>query len=333
MELSTILLIRYLKTGEMFGLYLKLMKKLFIPLLIFLSLLIPISAAAQDEVEIASLEIDFWPEYDSPDMLVIYRIDLSTVVTLPVELNIRIPAVAGEPNAVAVRDSSGSLLNAPYERTVQGDWAYISLTSTLPGLQIEYYDPQLNISGNNRTYEFSWQTSYQVEELVLQVQQPWDASDLIVSPGDENISQSTDGLIYHTIDLGSKPAGTTSQFSISYVKDSDVLSIEGFQVQPSAPISDSTSGRSNAQDFLPWGLGLLGVFLVVGGLWWYWRLSQEQPRSNRRKRGRKPSRTRVTSSKKASNPEEAIYCHQCGKRATKGDRFCRSCGTKLKLKE
>lgn len=309
------------------------MKKLLIPLLMFLSLLNPISVAAQDEVVVASLEIDLWPEYDSPEMLVIYRIDLSTEVILPVELNIRVPAAAGEPNAVAVRDSSGSLLNAPYERTVQGDWAYISLTSTLPGLQIEYYDPQLNISGDNRTFDFYWETDYQVEDFILQVQQPWDASDLIISPGDANVSQSTDGLIYHTIDFGLRPAGDKSQFSISYVKNSDVLSVEGFQVQPSAPISDSTSGRSNAQDLLPWGLGLLGVLLVVGGLWWYWRLSQEEPRPKRRKRGRKPSRTRVTSSRKGSNPDEAIYCHQCGKRATKGDRFCRSCGTKLKIME
>jgi uncharacterized OB-fold protein len=28
--------------------------------------------------------------------------------------------------------------------------------------------------------------------------------------------------------------------------------------------------------------------------------------------------------------EEYVYCSQCGKRATPGDRFCRTCGSELR---
>ena len=32
----------------------------------------------------------------------------------------------------------------------------------------------------------------------------------------------------------------------------------------------------------------------------------------------------------AENGNNDIFCHRCGKRAASGDRFCRSCGTKLR---
>jgi len=30
-------------------------------------------------------------------------------------------------------------------------------------------------------------------------------------------------------------------------------------------------------------------------------------------------------------PQNLVYCHQCGKRATPGDQFCRVCGVELRL--
>jgi hypothetical protein len=146
-------------------------------------------------------------------------------------------------------------------------------------------------------------------------------------------------LTYHTIDLGPQPAGLETSVSIAYVKDSDALTVEHFEIQSSAPISERTSGRVRILDVLPWGLGLLGVLLLVGGLWWYWQTGREKPKARRSKRGQRSRRKQPTfqvkngaksdqdSQKTADN---AVYCHQCGKRAETGDRFCRSCGTKLR---
>jgi len=253
------------------------MQKFLIPLFVIIVLVIPVAGLAQDAVVIDSLQIDLWPEYDRPEMLVIYRIIMSPDVSFPVELSFRIPADVGEPNAVAVQDSSGALLNSPYERTVQGDWALITVTATMPRLQIEYYDSQLSMSGSKRSFDFNWQGDYRIEDLFFQIQKPLDAADLNITPGEADISQGADGFEYQTVEIGSLSAGDTSHISLSYIKNSDSLSVEGFQVQPSAPISNSTSGRSSARDLLPWGLGFLGVILVVGGVWWYWRLGQQQP--------------------------------------------------------
>jgi len=306
------------------------MKNWLFPFLMTLILLAPIPVEAQSTITFDSIEIDMWPEYDRPEMLVIYRIDLAPDVSLPAVLNIRIPAAAGEPNAVAVQELNGALLIAPYVRKVQGDWALITLTATMPGIQIEYYDPQLEKNGTRREFEFTWLGEYSTESLIVQMQQPFDANQFVTSPSPVDISTNSDGLKYHTIDLGAQPAGTALSVSVGYSKDSDSLSIEGFQVQPSAPISDDTSGRESIMKWLPWGLGAIGFFLLIGGVWWYWRLSKQEPQTRKRGRNKRSSRTSKYTSGKGDSTDQAIYCQQCGKRARSGDRFCRSCGTKLK---
>jgi len=306
------------------------MQKFLIPFLVIIALIIPGAVLAQDELVIDSLQIDLWPEYDRPEMLVIYRIVMSSDVSFPVELSFRIPAEVAEPNAVAVQDSSGALLNSPYKRTIQGDWALITVTATMPKLQIEYYDPQLSKSGAMRDYDFIWQGDYQIENLFIQIQKPMDAGNLNIIGGEAVISQGADGFEYHTVEIGPLTAGEISNISLSYNKNSDSLSVEGFQVQPSAPISQSTSGRSNARDLLPWGLGFLGVIFLVGGIWWYWRLSQQQPQVKRSRRRKRSSKKTDLISDQGKDGGVSTYCHQCGKRTKSGDRFCRSCGSKLK---
>jgi len=316
------------------------MKKWLFPFLTIIVTLVPwYIGAAQDAVSFTSVEIDLWPEYDHPDMLVIYRIELSPQVVLPAELRIQIPAAAGEPNAVAVRDPGGSLLNAPYEREINGDWAVITLTASMPGIQIEYYDPRLTISGSDRNYELSWMGDYPTDSLFVRLQQPLDAEQVQTVPAAASTTQGTDGMTYHTIDFGPQPAGSASSITVSYIKESDTLTVERFDVQPITPLSGSTSGRVNLMDVLPWGLGILGILLLIGGAWWYWQTGREKPktrRSSRRQpsRGRRPTqqgtRTSRTDQSIPAPEDNGVYCHQCGKRAESGDRFCRACGTKLR---
>jgi hypothetical protein len=318
------------------------MKRRFFPFWLTILLLIPWHmATAQEVITISTLEIDLWPEYDRPEMLVIYRIELSPEVSLPAEISIQIPTVAGEPNAVAIQDPNGSLMNAPYERVVNDDWAVITLTASMPDIQIEYYDPQLGGNGSEKSYEHTWRGDYSIGSLFVQLQQPIDASQVETHPAVTSATQGSDGLTYHTIDFGSQPAGSNSTIRVTYLKDTDALSIERFEVQPSAPISERTPGRVTIMEVLPWGLGVLGILLLVGGVWWYWQTGREKPKKRKssrvqRSRGRRAARQVKRMPKvdqgSTGTADDGIYCHQCGKRAETGDRFCRSCGTKFKAR-
>jgi hypothetical protein len=209
----------------------------------------------------------------------------------------------------------------------------------MPGIQIEYYDPRLTTSDSDRNYELIWMGDYPTGSLIVQLQQPIDAQQVITVPAATSSVQGSDGLVYHTIEFGPQPAGLPTSVNISYVKDTDTLSGERFIVQPSTPISENTSGRVTIVDVLPWGLGIVGILLLGGGLWWYWQAGREQPKTRRtkrgqRSRGRHPKPRFQSGSQRESSPsvsaDTGVYCHQCGKRAETGDRFCRSCGSKLR---
>lgn len=284
-------------------------------------------ASAQSAVKFASLEVDLWPEYDRQAVLVIFRITLSSEVSLPVDLNVRIPAAAGEPNAVAVKQADGGLYDQTYTREVTGEWSNINFTASMPEIQIEYYDPQLVKQGAQRSYAYHWPGDYAIDNLIIQVQQPLGAEDLNITPALGASSTDENGLTYYTTQAGALAAGHSFDVTIEYQKVGDGLTSESLEVKPSAPVAEITSSQRNML-VLPYVLGGLGVVLIVGGGFWYWRTGvvKSTPAPRRRR-----AKAAAGESKPAQTPEEHIYCHHCGKRAMPSDRFCRACGTRLRV--
>ena len=305
------------------------MRRFCFALIILLLACAPLTlASAQGEVKLSSMEVDLWPEYDRPSVLVIYRITLPSTTTLPVDLSFRIPAAAGDPFAVAVRqmttEGEAGLFNIPYERQVVGDWGVISLTATAPELRLEYYDPGLVKEGTARQFEYRWPGDYAVDALKIQVQQPLGASDMSISPASGQGVTGDDGLVYYNKEVGALTAAQTFGLTINYKKSNDDLTATNMPVQPSAPVS-VTPERSNLLVLLPWALGGLGVALIVGGVVWYLQ-SGKGKEDERLRRRHRPAPV-----KESESTGGYVYCHQCGKRAGPGDRFCRACGAKLRI--
>lgn len=158
-------------------------KKSFLFIVLLLSLFLYLPSRAQTEPSLSALEVDLWPEYDDPSMLVIYRIALASSTSLPAEFRLRIPADAGSPSAVASRQPDGSLLNAAYTQSSDGQWSTLAITATSLELQVEYYDPSLAVEGDRRSYRYQWPGDYAIQSLTIQVKQPLEASNLELSPG------------------------------------------------------------------------------------------------------------------------------------------------------
>jgi hypothetical protein len=308
--------------------------------LILMILLIPSPAYSQDIPRLSTLEVDLWPEYDRLSVLVIYRITLPAETTLPVNLALRIPAAAGEPNAVAVRQPDGQLFSVDYTTENSGDWQIITFIATLREVQIEYYDPGLQQDGNQRSFTFSWSGDYDIDQMVMQVQLPVGGADMRITPGPVSSQVLGDGMTYYFKEIGSVTTGQSFSIDLTYQKESTLLSVESLQVQPSAPLSPTNTWRDQLQaalpwlfpkdgssnQVLPWALGILALVLIFGGGYWYWRSGREEPLP-KRTRGRRSS---PPAASPPTTEADGVYCHQCGKRANPGDAFCRSCGTRLR---
>ncbi len=311
-------------------------RKSVVAILLFLVMALPLATAAQGVPAIEDMEVALWPEYDRPEMLVIYRILWSSTMALPAEVTMRIPASVGEPNAVAERGEDGGLYNVAYDREVHGEWALISFIAAGPATQLEYYDPGIVKDGEARHYEYRWSGDYPVERFRVQVQQPARAEDLVIAPSLGGGTLGSDGLLYYGADIGTFVQDDSFVLSLDYRKDTEALTIElaeEIRVEPSVPITADTAGRVNLMDALPWMIGVVGILLVVGGVLLFWRGDHRKLQPSRPAASATRRRRRGASARAAPAGDQVVYCHQCGKRSEAGDLFCRACGTKLRVGE
>ncbi|WP_299026708.1 zinc ribbon domain-containing protein [uncultured Thermanaerothrix sp.] len=283
---------------------------------------------AQAGVALESLEIDLWPEYDRPEMLVIYRMSLANTVKLPAQVELRIPAAAGAPYNVAYEDTDGMLYNLSYTTRVEGGWLRVTFTTPAPVLQVEYYDPGLKKEGTKRTYEYLWPGDYAVKDLSIVVQQPLTATAWSLTPGTASPVKGNDGLVYYHYPVGELRAGTSFVLRLQYEKPDDRLSAPMQSVQPIAPIESAASDLGRSWYTLPWVMVIsVGFVLILAGSIWWWTLTRQRPGMAAR-RSRHASRT-TPSRPRELTPSQALYCPSCGRRVQAGDRFCRTCGTRL----
>lgn len=302
------------------------MRRLFLISMLILMLLAGTSLVqAHTANEYDKVEVAIWPEYDRPSVLVIYRMTLPAATALPAELTVSIPAAVGQPFNVANREDDGKLYTLQYTSKVEGEWLKVTFTTPTPEVQLEYYDEALQISGAQRHFSFRWAGDPLVQLMTVSVQQPLNASNMVVSDFDGQILTGGDGLNYYVSNLGKLEAGTAFEVTVDYDNPSGGLSAGSQPLQPVEQVTPQTKGRVTFTDALPWIIGALGVMLLgVGGLWYY---NQKRTQPAIRK-----VRKRQSSAAAKDEPEEleSVYCHQCGKRSKPGDSFCRACGSQLR---
>jgi len=297
----------------------------FVAVAAFLFLLSVSSPAfAQNELYFNTVSVDILPEYDQPATLVIYHLSLPANTTLPASINLRIPSQA-EVYAVAVSDPSKGLLNAPYDRVVDGSLATLTITADTLEVQVEYYD-SLEKNEASRHIVFEWQGDYAVNEFSVTLQQPTGATDLQMDPALAKGNVAQDGFVYYRSIPQPLQKGQSYNLTVDYQKSTDALSTTGLPVEPAQPLDTNTPGRVSNSSVLPWVLAGLGgaliVIAIVGGIY-FWRSGSRRHHTSR-KRHAQPQQ---------ENEPGIIYCHQCGKRAQPGDVFCRTCGTRLQKEQ
>lgn len=299
------------------------MRKGFVILSMAIAMAYPIQVSAQTEITIESVEINLWPEYDKAEMLVIEYILLGPDTRLPITLDLRIPARLESPHVIAVGPSPDHVTDqgVNFSSRTEGEWSILSIEATGPAIQFEYYDPELNREGSQRSYAFEWISEYQVRAVTFTIQKPFDAFNFSSSPELQDAGIRPDQLQYYISDPVAVAAGETLALELRYEKPTDSLSASRLQVEP-VGVDEDTPGRISFSNYLPYVIGGLGVVLIVGGIGYYWQSS--------RAGSWKPRRRVRRSGRDSENGSDDAYCHQCGARSHAGDRFCRTCGARLK---
>jgi len=226
------------------------------------------------------LEVEFWPDFDQPSMLVLMTGTLAEDVSLPATLALPVPDDATI-NAVARVDESGAMFSdIDYDESSPG---LVMFTATDATFRIEYYSPY-TADGNQREYTFNWLSDNAVSQLLATVQQPAMADELILDPEASESSTRQDGLVYHSLPPQVVPAGQGFRLETSYELSSPQLTVELLSSQQpiiTPPVSSLNNTQAASDSTLNWPIMLIAAGLVlalVAGAWFL--LSNRRP--NRR---------------------------------------------------
>ncbi|MBL8051447.1 MAG: zinc ribbon domain-containing protein [Anaerolineales bacterium] len=297
------------------------MRKLFLTFILGILLLFPFSVSAQTNLTLYSVNVQLWPEYDQPSMLVIVDFKVAPMTPLPANLTFRIPMDANL-IAVAFATENGDLLNANFAApTVNDAWQSFTISVEQNVLyRFEYYQP-LQFKGNERTFSYSWGDSYAVNNFSVSVLEPMDVVAFSMQPNYVS-KQSVNGLNVYESEIVKLAAGDEYTVDLQYEKTSLTLVNAPQPVQPADLIDENTAGRVSLNNFLPYVIGGFGLLFILVGIVYYWRVGRA---SNKRARRRKNLHVVEEDVNKTG-----AYCANCGARAKSGDRFCRTCGARLR---
>jgi len=289
-------------------------------------------ASAQGTVRLAGLTVSLWPEYDKPGVLVIYRGVIADDVALPVTLQFLLPKASGGPVNTAGVDANSEFHYWTWKTAEAGDFISVSFTNPYREFQMEYYYDPLITDGTLRTFAYSYQADYRVDNLVVEVKQPAGAQNLSLTPAATGTSVDFDDLPLQKYTVGALDQGQTFQLTASYDKTdarltSEILNLEA----PGAAEFEDKSKSTGFKDVVPYILiGAAATLLIGAGIYAFLQ-SRKRPKRPAQAAPAKPSKGK---SRKAAQPRADTsgnaFCHQCGNRLRQDAQFCPKCGAKVK---
>jgi hypothetical protein len=306
------------------------MKRLLLIQMLCMALLVgPVQAQAPT---LSDLRISLWPEFDRPEMLVIYRGWFDADTPLPVPVEIRIPAAVGAPSAVAFVGEDGGQYNQEHTTRVEGDSLVVAFELGVPAFQVEYYAPLVDEAGR-REYDFAFVADYPVKTLNLDIQEPPTAEEFVLAPAADAVTLENDGLLYHRVHIDSVEQGDSRDWTVSYRKADDDLTITGFtSPQPSAEAPAPAVQETDQAMVWVFLIAFFCLVAVGAAAFWLGRRAQPPPppapATKRRGSGRGNGAQRQPLSIFAG--DGSFHCHQCGALLRSDSDFCHKCGTAVR---
>lgn len=280
-------------------------------------------AAQETPPALDTFDVQLWPEFDEPSVLVITTGSLISGTVYPQPMRFPLPAGA-RVHAVAYPEAGGNLLTVPWTTESDASGESVVFELNQPRFVVEYYADILT-PPPSRSFTLDLVAPYATRQASLALRQPSRASDLQTTPGMVAGGLDDLGNPTYDLDLGELAAGQSVPLQVSYTKTDSEPSVAGIAVD-AAPPDDAGGG----QRWLPLVLGLVAGALIGGGIL-YWVLRRRQTGASRqarrrdaRKKGAAPAYPPVSASAPAAGADR--FCVQCGQKFEGADKFCRNCG-------
>lgn len=269
---------------------------------------------------IQRLRIQVMPEFDDPRVLVIAQGRLAVADTdLPLPVTFRVPKEAQINQMAAMDMMTGATKSKSFETQADPDdsrWSLVTFTLDNAHFFYEYYFDPL-VGETDKTFAFSFSSVQPVDDLLLEIQQPFAATDFALAPSPvATRHDETFGFTYHQFDIDALAAGEETLVEVSYTKTDAAPSVSREQLMSMQmgsprpdmpPVAEAGQTSGNAPG---WVFVLLGgvAIAVGGGFAWHHTRSDQGPMLLDMDVERSQFCTRCGTPLKI----EADFCHICG---------------------
>ena len=217
----------------------------------------------------------------------------------------------------------------------------LQLNLPAPRFFLEFYYNPFRASGAEKRFTYTAPTTYPIEVLEVDVQQPLEAAEFTLDPPPMERLTDTQGFTYHQSTYRDIRQGQTHTFTISYTKTVATPSVPKQQPASQPPGKTSSPSRKTLV-----ALGILaGAILVFAGSAWLLRGSQRRhvpdaspaPQSAPTPDAllallQEDAQTQETTVITPPQPQTRVvnFCTHCGRKVLPDDRFCSECGKAIK---
>jgi hypothetical protein len=312
------------------------MKRIFL-LLVCCLIWTAVPIQAQQSSTLSSLEISLWPEYDRPDLLVIYRGQFAEDTPLPMQVDLRLPPGVAQPHAVAFVGQDEQRFNQEYTTRVEGDQVVVSFELSTLSFQLEYYAPFPVAASGQREYTYSYTADYAVSTLNLEVQVPPTADAFAIEPPADSTIQGSAGLTYEIVEAGSLSQGETESWTFRYQKSGSELTTDSqAPAQTTGGTTTPAPQSSDGSTIIIFAVSFVALVAVGASAFWLGKQTQPasqapaEPGGRSKRRGSGGGSRSQQPSHSIRDGEGALFCHQCGAALRPDSEFCHKCGTEVR---
>ncbi len=303
--------------------------------LVFLSLWYVPHVQAQNapaDDRLADLSIQVRPEFDQPNVLVMYNGEVASKDQYPRDVSVLIPKDA-ELAATAYVGANEDLLNTdpPTQQDAGDGFTRVTFKLPAPKFQVEFYYNPLQ-GAPDKKMDFVYKAAQAADQVELQILEPLKADKFTTVPASVVQTSNTHNFKYHNFNYASVTAGQVLKIQISYTKTDPNPSMASItppaSAAPAAPAEPASSPLTSAPAIL---IGAALALIALGGFVWWSRRRQiwadaQVPGSDAHRKNRRPGG--AGAKRPVRSAPAAGFCPQCGRALTTDDNFCPRCGAK-----
>ena len=162
---------------------------------------------------------------------------------------------------------------------------------------------------------------YPIDQLAVDIQQPYEATDFRTDPQAEQQSTGAQGGVFHQFSYSDLQPGQDVAFTVTYVKTTDRPSVQKQQENAGASPPSTVWGNPTTLAFAILA-GITVIYASGAVLWRNYRQRHETAVAT----APPPS---VAATPAVASPHTANFCSSCGRKLQPNDAFCAGCGRPL----